>query len=328
MKFKLGIWGVGYHVKKNTLPALLLMKDKIDLVLYSRNIEMVKEIAGENNLEYKENEEDMLKDDTISAIYLSTPVGTHFEIGLKILGYNKHLWCEKSFCINLDQVHNLLELARVNNVSVFETFMYRFHNQSIKLKELLKENKLGKIRNYYTKFGFPHMDESNFRYNKDLGGGALFDAGAYCINSFLEFIDPNEISISSSLIYEDDYDIDIGGHATIIDENGVVGHLDWGFGRAYKNEVEIWGELGSLIAERFYSKPDTLETEIVINYQSGERENVLINKDNHFVNMFSYLLENYKNEEVVLEWKNRILKQAKVIDNIFLHSGNENKIIL
>jgi len=75
------------------------------------------------------------------------------------------------------------------------------------------------------------------KYKKALGGGALLDAGCYTLHaaSCLTGDEPNFLSKS-------------GSHAL----------LDWGFGHAYVNEIEIWGERGRVRAERALSKPPSI----------------------------------------------------------------------
>ena len=96
------------------------------------------------------------------------------------------------------------------------------------------------------------------KYKKALGGGALLDAGCYTLHaaSCLTGDEPNFLSVC--LGSEAGYEVDTTGSALIVFKSGSHALLDWGFGHAYVNEIEIWGERGRVRAERALSKPPSI----------------------------------------------------------------------
>ena len=85
------------------------------------------------------------------------------------------------------QVKNILKLAKSKKLNVYEVFQYTFHPLLLKIKNILKSKILGDIINIESKFTAPINDAKNFRYNKSLGGGSLYDMGIYplSLNIFL-----------------------------------------------------------------------------------------------------------------------------------------------
>ena len=140
--------------------------------------------------------------------------------------------------------------------------------------------------------------------------------GGYCINIAISLFNMNISSIFSNLLHSHEFEVDIAGFASILTSEELILHLDWGFNRSYKNEVEIWGEKGNLYLDRVFSKPEDLSTEIIIKYQDGQTEKIKIKEDNHFTNMFNYLLNNYNDKLEQKRWIKNILNQAKIIQDI------------
>jgi predicted dehydrogenase len=87
------------------------------------------------------------------------------------------------------------------------------------------------------------------------------------------------------MVWEGSYEVDVRGAALLASNQGSHGLLEWGFGQAYRNEIEVWGESGSLIATRAFSKTATLETTIRLVMQSGEESEERIEPADHFANM-------------------------------------------
>jgi predicted dehydrogenase len=68
-----------------------------------------------------------------------------------------------------------------------EAFMYRFHPQWQKAKELVMEGAIGEVKTIHTFFCYYNVAPENIRNQAEIGGGALMDIGCYCI-SFPRFI--------------------------------------------------------------------------------------------------------------------------------------------
>src|SRR5947207_9505167 len=70
--------------------------------------------------------QDLLKDASIDAIAIATPVSTHFELGIAALRAGKHLWIEKPMTETSFQARKLIEEAerRRRVMIVGHTFIY------------------------------------------------------------------------------------------------------------------------------------------------------------------------------------------------------------
>jgi len=53
-----------------------------------------------------------------------------------------------------------------NKVALFEGFMYQFHSQHQFVKKLIGSGEIGQPVHFQAWFGFPPLNENDFRYNK------------------------------------------------------------------------------------------------------------------------------------------------------------------
>lgn len=126
--------------------------------------------------------EEMLADPKVDIVYISTPHTLHHQHTLMALKAKKAVLCEKPFAINSEQVAEMIECARTNNVFLMEAFWTRFlPNYNVAL-EIINSGQLGELKMVNANFAFTadFIPEGRF-FNPALGGGSLLDVGVYTI---------------------------------------------------------------------------------------------------------------------------------------------------
>lgn len=316
----LGIAGVGSHVLKNTLPALLQCPAIRVTSLWTRAPETALQVSKATEASCAASLEALCSDPRLDVIYIALPTGLHQTAAEAALAAGKHVWVEKSLCCEPLAWKDLVKTGRERGLAVFECMMFAFHPQFSKVQAILREGRIGSIERINARFGFPHRAPDDFRYSVELGGGALLDAGAYPLAAACMLSEANFARVCSHLKYSDSFEVDIAGAAQIIWENEVVSHLDWAFGCAYRNELEIWGTEAFLRTDRIFSKTPSLTTRIVIEESHQRSEIIEIPPANHFVSMFekfaSAVLDN--NHAPLLD---RVCRQGELLEAVLRDSG-------
>lgn len=163
----------------------------------SRRIEKAKEFASHNNVQrIYGNYEEMLQDEKIDIVYISTPHSSHYEYIMKSLKNNKHVLCEKAITVNGKQLKEITDLASEKNLVVAEAMTIYHMPLYKKLRELIREGKIGKIKMIQVSFGsLKDYDINNRFFSKDLAGGALLDIGTYALSFARYFLssEPKEV---------------------------------------------------------------------------------------------------------------------------------------
>lgn len=163
----------------------------------SRNILKAEKFAKIHSVEKSYgNYEEMLKDENIDVVYISTPHCNHYEYIMESLKNNKHVLCEKAITVNSKQLKEIVDLAKSKNLIVREAMTIYHMPLYKKLKEFVESGKIGNLKMIQVSFGScKEKDINNRFFNKDLAGGGLLDIGTYALSFARYFLSekPEEI---------------------------------------------------------------------------------------------------------------------------------------
>ena len=184
--FKVGIIGAGNISRAH-------------LISYNRNPEVeVVAIADLNEALVKERTEafgvkkyytdykDLLKDETIEAVSILTPLFTHHQIVIEALNAGKHVLCEKPPCMTPQQVQECVDTAKSANKLLMWALVCRFRKEMKYLKEHVDAGHLGEI--YHAEaVGVERcsMMRGWFVDKERAGGGFLLDGAIHRIDEAL-----------------------------------------------------------------------------------------------------------------------------------------------
>lgn len=284
-KINISLVYIGDHAIRNIIPTLVDSPyyNIVGLYFRTQNKKILKEFK-----DYKIYKEylDAINDEDVECIYISSPNNSHFKISLEALKKNKHVICEKPLTTNFSNILRLIKQSLRSKKYIFESFMFEHHHQFIKLKELLSRKDVGKILTLSSRFGYPHLNKKNIRYQKKLSGGAFFDNACYLIRCTYLLLGDNFSNINGKIKYTKKHQVDLGGSCLINYKSDVSAFLDWGIGRAYSNEIDIWTEKYRIKVDRSFSKTKYLQTQITLTDTKGDVISLKIKKMNHFSIMF------------------------------------------
>ncbi len=179
---KWGIIGLGKIAQK--FAADLATIENVTLVaVASRSQENSDEFAEKFQVKKAYNSYgDLAKDSTIDAVYIATPHRFHKEHSILCLQNKKAVLCEKPFAMNLQEVEEMIAVAKENNVLLMEALWTFFLPHFNYVLDIVKNEKFGALKTLEADFGFytPYNTESRL-FNKEVGGGSLLDIGIYPI---------------------------------------------------------------------------------------------------------------------------------------------------
>lgn len=310
---KFAILGAGKHFKINIYQALTKV-DNLEIIgLLNSTIDSTKLIAEELKLTPFSSIEELIwaKPD---CVYIATPPGSHYKQIKEILKNDIHVLCEKSLTTNIDHWVELNKVARDRNLALFECFMFCYHPQFNEIKKIITSSDYGNLKSTHASFLIPHLDKDNFRYSRELGGGAIYDSGCYPLKA-VEMLGLGDLTDISSVAHFDHDKFETSGMA-IIKSKSINNFIEWGFGFEYKNALELTFEAARVYVNFSFSKKINQETNIVIKSQkNGDRE-ITIKEADHFYLMFKDLIKKIDNPKL------RIAK----MDEDLIHARNLEKI--
>ncbi len=130
-KIRIGVIGCSTIAKNSTLPAILKSNNAKLEHIGSRSNKKALEFSKIFGCKKSGTYEDVINDENVDAIYISTPVGNHEEWVLKSANAGKHILCEKSSTTSFNSAKKMVSTVKENNVRLMEGFMYRFHGFNI-----------------------------------------------------------------------------------------------------------------------------------------------------------------------------------------------------
>ena len=124
----------------------------------------------------------LLDDSSVDAVYIALPNSLHAEWTERAARAGKHILCEKPLAPTIDEAARMRSAARQNGVVLLEAYPYYFQGQTIEMLRCIEDGQIGAIRCLQASIGFTVTKPDSIRLNRDLAGGALLDAGCYCVS--------------------------------------------------------------------------------------------------------------------------------------------------
>jgi predicted dehydrogenase len=150
----------------------------------ARNRSRAEAFAGRHGVErVVDTYEDVITDPEVDAVYIPLPNGLHAEWVHAALEAGKHVLCEKPFTSNAAEAEEIERAAADRpHLVVMEAFHYRYHPLAQRMRDVVESGALGTLRHVEASFCFPLPRFDDIRYQLDLAGGALMDAGCYPVH--------------------------------------------------------------------------------------------------------------------------------------------------
>jgi predicted dehydrogenase len=252
MSVRFGIIGVGniagFHAK-----AINLVDGAELVACYARSKENGEKFAAEHNCEYANSLEALLARGDIDAVAITTPSGTHADIGVLAAQHGKHVLCEKPIDVAVEKIDELIKACDDAGVLLGAIFQSRFGPGAQALKRAIDAGRFGKLvqcsayipwfrsKEYYASAGWRGTWALD-------GGGALMNQGIHAIDLLLWLA--GEVSEVSAKVQTRLHDIEVEDNAVawLQFQNGSLGVIQ-GSTACYPGEskrVEIKGEKGSV----------------------------------------------------------------------------------
>ncbi|WP_339840056.1 Gfo/Idh/MocA family oxidoreductase [uncultured Maribacter sp.] len=262
-KIKWGIISTASIAMEQVIPAMLNGEFSEVVAIASRGIAKAEKAAEEFKIpKYFGSYEDLLNDDEIEAVYIPLPNHLHVEWAIKAMNAGKHVLIEKPMAMNSQQAIELLKEAEKHpDLKIMEAFMYKFHPQWIKAKELIDTGEIGTLKTIQSSFSFFDDDAESITNSKEFGGGSLMDIGCYSISVSRLLFGEEPKSVMASIEYHPEYEVDILATGILEFENGsssffCATQLD------YTQQAQIFGTKGSIRFELPFNPPDDKPSKI------------------------------------------------------------------
>lgn len=267
-KLRWGILGAA-RVNERLLPAIIEASNSELVAIASRRPGAAAETLHKYAPQAKgvttyDNLEALLQDSRVQAVYIPMANHEHAEWALKAIASGRHVLVEKPLAITVADIEAIEAAATKHQVKVMEGFMYRFHPQHQRIKEIVQSGAIGEVRLARASYSFLMRPARMYRLANDTanGGGAMWDVGPYAVHSLRHCFDSDPVAVTALATYtETGADIATSG---IIDfGNGLRGHFDTSFAASRQSEYTIIGTKGSVKCHTVWQLPGTNDVPVI-----------------------------------------------------------------
>ena len=199
----------------------------------------------------------MIDNGNVDCVVVATPSRFHGEMVRYALDRGLHVFCEKPFCLDLDQGQQLIEIAAARNLVNQVGYHYRYVEAFKEARRLVQAGVLGRLHHVRAEAYGPVVLRSSgatWRSNRAEGGGCLYDYASHALD-LLNFLvgAPNAISGAVlNRIFSKNVDDEV--YASLHFPGGLSGQLaaNWSDDshRKMSTKVTLWGDNGRMVIDR------------------------------------------------------------------------------
>jgi predicted dehydrogenase len=222
-KLRMGVLGCSRHYALRLSEPLKNARFVLPYAVASREEEKAEAFARKCAFpKFYGSYEKLLTDPDVDFIYIPLANFMHKEYIMKSASAGKSVLCEKPICLSAEEVKEASEHCKKKNVILMEAFMYRFHPQWLRVKEIVSSGEIGEVMAVHAHYSYMNKDENNIRNKAELGGGALYDIGCYTVSCARYLFGREPLRVVSTLERDPTFKTDILFNAM----------LDFGRGRS------------------------------------------------------------------------------------------------
>lgn len=178
--FRWGVLSTAKIGRDHVIPALQDAENGVVTAIASRDESRAKEIAARFGIRHAFGSyEALLASSEVDGVYIPLPTSDHVEWAVKAAEAGKHVLVEKPLALKAEDIAPVIEARDRMKVLVSEAFMVTYHPQWLKVRELIAEGAIGRLRHVQGAFSYHNVDPVNMRNRPELGGGGLPDIGVY-----------------------------------------------------------------------------------------------------------------------------------------------------
>ncbi len=178
--FRWGVLSTAKIARDQVLPAIADAENGVVAAIASRDVGKARALADRFGAPHAFGSyEELLASDAVDGVYIPLPTSQHVEWAAKAAEAGKHVLVEKPLALKAGDIAPLIEIRDRKKLLISEAFMVFYHPQWAKVRELIADGAIGRLRHVQGAFSYYNVDPGNMRNQLALGGGALPDIGVY-----------------------------------------------------------------------------------------------------------------------------------------------------
>lgn len=282
-KVRWGILGTAQIAQSAFIPALRQTENGEVAAIGSRSGDKARAFAKEHGIpQAYDSYEGVLDDPNVDAVYIPLPNTLHAEWIIRAAQAGKHIFCEKPLTMTYAEAKKAVQACKDAGVMLVEAFVYRFHRQNRRLRELLDAGEIGEVLHTDARFHYSYGGPpDNIRVRPELGGGALLDVGCYVLSWARFVMGELPLAVAATSV-PDDSGVDKTTVATLRFARGRTANVSSGIRMYGGQQATIYGTHGQIdLTHPFHPAPvrDGVTSAKVLVHKFGKTMDVSVPTD-------------------------------------------------
>jgi predicted dehydrogenase len=328
---KWGMIGCGDVTERKSGPAFNKVKGSELVAVMRRNAALAEDYARRHNVpKWYPDAKQLINDKDINAIYVATPPGSHAEYAIMAIEAGKPVYVEKPMAAHYSECVRMIEASEKHKVPLFVAYYRRTLPGFLKVKELVENGSIGKVRLIQIQLFYPPTEDEkagrlSWYINPDIAGaGHFFDLACHQLD-FLDFVFGPVVKVNSTVsnqagLYKAE---DIVTADLLFGEN-IIATGTWCFNASQESKrdiIEIIGDKGTITFSCFVFDP------IVLRTRGGNKKFANHTPENIQYNMIEQVVNSIRGEAVPVSTGISGARTSRVMDEIVAeyYKKNNNK---
>jgi predicted dehydrogenase len=184
-KVRYAVVGLGWISQVAILPAFANAEDSELVALVSSDPVKLQKLGDHYHAPHRytyEQYDQCLQNPEVDVVFNALPNSMHPEYTIRAARAGVHTLCEKPMALTEADGRAMIEACEANNVKLMVAYRLHFETANLRAVEAIRSGTIGEPRLFSSVFT-GNIDSGNHRLSAEMGGGAIWDLGVYCVNA-------------------------------------------------------------------------------------------------------------------------------------------------
>ena len=261
----------------------------------------------------------------IDVVYVVVPTALHLKYCEIAANAGKHVWCEKPMAMTTAQCQRIIDQCNNNKVKLSIGYRMQHEPNTRRFMQYRSSKPYGKLQHLIAQAGYGGngLPASNWRMQKAMGGGAMYDMGVYPLNGvrFMTGQEPIAVTAKHDKSHPDIFkEVDETTYFTLEFANGLTAECG-------TSMVKNFSQLTMQCEKGWYQLRPMSSYTGVTGYTSDQQEFAAIKQIQQAIQMDDDALAILGKGELLVPGEEG-LKDIHVVQAIFESAAKNQRILL